>query len=66
MKRELVSTEMLDRALIPDMHYEQADGSPVRIDTDYSGNARKLSNPFPGPFTEEMNGKQMIKVWPKK
>ncbi len=63
--REPVSTEMLGSALIPDMQYEQADGSPLRIDTDYAGNARKLSNPFPGPFTKEMSGKQMIKVWPK-
>jgi len=65
-KRQLITTEMLGRALIPDMPYEQADGSPLQIDADYSGNARMLSNPFPGPFTKLKEGKQLIKVWPKK
>jgi len=65
LKRELITTGMLGRALIPDMPYEQADGSAVEIDADYSGKARNRSNPFPGPFTELKEGKQLIRVWPK-
>ncbi|MCP4313347.1 MAG: DUF1565 domain-containing protein [Bacteroidetes bacterium] len=65
LKRELITTNMLGRALIPDMPYEQADGSPLRIDADYSGKTRQLSNPYPGPFTKLKKGKQLIKVWPK-
>ena len=65
LTRELVNTEMLGRALIPDMKYEHADGSPIAIDTDYFVNGRNKSNPTPGPFTELKEGKQLIKVWPK-
>ena len=65
MKRELITTEKLGRAIVPDMAYENADGSPVTIDTDYFGHSRKKSNPFPGPFTELKEGNQLIKVWPK-
>jgi arylsulfatase A len=64
-KRELITTEMLGRALVPDMAYENADGSPLQVDTDYSGTTRKLSNPFPGPFAEPEEGDRDIKVWPK-
>lgn len=65
LKRELITTEMLGSAIIPDMQYERADGSPLQIDADYSGKTRQLSNPFPGPFIELKEGEKLIKVWPK-
>jgi hypothetical protein len=36
------------------------------IDSDYSGKKRNKSNPNPGPFEKLNEGKQLIKVWPKK
>jgi len=64
-KREIVTTEMLGKALVPDMLYENADGSAITIDTDYFGDSRKQSNPVPGPFTYQGKRKKEIKVWPK-
>jgi len=65
-KRPLVTTEMLGKAIIPDLPYEAPDGKPYRIDTDYFGNKRNTKNPYPGPFNEPNEGKQLIKVWPRK
>jgi hypothetical protein len=44
--------------------FENADGSPIRIQTDYFGNRRNESNPFPGPFELPEGGKLRLKVWP--
>jgi len=32
-----VTSAMLGKAVIPDLPYQQPDGSPIRIDNDYSG-----------------------------
>ena len=63
--RPLVSTELLSKAKIPDLPFENPDGTPIRIDTDYFGKKRNTSNPFPGPFEVSKDGKQTLKVWPK-
>ena len=63
-KRRVVGTEMLGKAVIPDLPFENADGSPLKIDTDYFGKKRDTTNPFPGPFEVKESGKQKIKVWP--
>ena len=62
--RKLVTTELLGKAAISDLPYEQPDGRPIRIDTDYFGKQRNEKNPFPGPFEISKDGKQMLKVWP--
>ena len=62
--RQLVTTELLGRAKIPDLSYEQPDGSPYRIDTDYFGKKRNTTNLFPGPFELPDDGRQVLKVWP--
>ncbi len=64
-KHMLVSTEMLGKAKVPDMKYEFFDGTPIKIDVDYFGRARNMSNPLPGPFSELKEGKQLIKIWPR-
>ena len=64
-KRKLVTTETLGRARVPNMNFENVDGSPITIDTDYLGKARNKSNPTPGPFVKLKKGKQLINVWPK-
>jgi alpha-N-arabinofuranosidase len=65
-KGPLVTSEMLGKAKIPDLPYEDPDGKPYRLDTDYFGNIRNTNNPYPGPFDEPKEGKQLIKVWSKK
>lgn len=62
--RKLITTELLGKAIIPDLPYENRDGSPLRIDMDYRGKPRNGQNPFPGPFELSESGKQSIKVWP--
>jgi alpha-N-arabinofuranosidase len=62
--RKLATTELLGRANIPNLPFERADGTPIRIDTDYFGAKRNAANPFPGPFELPAGGQQTILVWP--
>lgn len=62
--RRLVTTQVLGKAAIPGLPYEQADGSPVRVDTDYFGKARNEANPTPGPFEAPGAGPLRLKVGP--
>ncbi|MCY3018352.1 MAG: right-handed parallel beta-helix repeat-containing protein [Planctomycetota bacterium] len=64
--RKLVTTELLGKAVIPDQAYENPDGTPLGIDTDYFGKKRNENNPFPGPFEISEGGKQVLKVWETK
>lgn len=61
--RKLVTSDLLGRTIIPGLPYEQPDGSPIRIDKDYSGRQRSASNPTPGPFERPGTGKVNLKVW---
>jgi alpha-N-arabinofuranosidase len=61
--RKLVTTELLGKAAIPDLAYEQPDGTPIRVDTDYLGKKRAESNPTPGPFEHVGDGTLKVKVW---
>lgn len=60
---KLVTNELLGKAIIPDLPYENPDGSPIRIDMDYFGRPRNASNPTPGPFERQGTGKATLKVW---
>jgi len=60
--RKLVTTESLGRAAIPNLPYERADGTPLRIDTDYFGRSRSVSNPTPGPFENPGSGPLRLKL----
>jgi alpha-N-arabinofuranosidase len=61
--RELVTSAVLGKAAIPDLAYEQPDGTPIRIDTDYLEKSRSESNPTPGPFEHPGQGKLSVKIW---
>jgi alpha-N-arabinofuranosidase len=62
----LVTTALLGRAKVPDLPFENADGSPLRVDRDYFGKPRHVGNPSPGPFEPRGSGEPMkIKVWPR-
>jgi alpha-N-arabinofuranosidase len=63
-KHGLVTAELLGRAQVTGCAYENADGSPVAVNTDYLGKKRDKKNPFPGPFEISDSGQQTFKVWP--
>jgi len=63
-KRALVTTKSLGNAAIPNQPYEQPDGTPPSLATDYAGKKRSETNPFPGPFEPSGDGRLMLKVWP--
>ena len=61
---QLVTTQRLGTAVIPNLPYVQPDAASYRIDTDFFGNARNLEHPSPGPFETVEDGQQILKVWP--
>jgi len=62
--RKIVTTELLGEASIPNLPFENPNGTALRLDTDYFGKKRNERNPFPGPFEISAGGKQSLKVWP--
>ncbi len=63
--RQPVTTALLGKAKVPNLPYENPDGSPLKLDTDYFGNPRAANHPFPGPFEITKDGQQEFKVWPR-
>ena len=61
-----MTTELPGKAVIAGAAYEQADGVPLSVDTDYSGARRDQANPFPGHFESVGEGTFDLKVWPGK
>jgi hypothetical protein len=59
----LVTTELLGIAKVPGLAYENPDGSPLKVDTDYFGKRRNKVNPTPGPFEKPDQGDLKLKVW---
>jgi hypothetical protein len=59
----LVTTALLGRAKMPKAAYENPDGTPLKIDTDYFGKKRRKANPSAGPFESPGKGKLALKVW---
>ncbi|MCX6343441.1 MAG: carbohydrate-binding protein [Armatimonadetes bacterium] len=62
-KRQLVTTDMLGKATIPGLPYENPDGTPLTIDADYFGKERNKATPVPGPFESSNWGRLNLKVW---
>lgn len=63
--RKIVTSDLLGKAVIPNLPFENPDGSPIRIATDYFGVSRP-DNPAPGPFEHAGDGQREFKVWPRK
>ncbi len=61
---EVVTSQLLGVARIPGLPYENADGSSLKIDTDYFGKKRSEMNPRPGPFANLEIQPLALKVWP--
>lgn len=62
-KNQLVTTALLGKAIIPDCWFENPNGNPLVIDTDYLGRKRNKDNPFPGPL-ELKEKEHTIQIWP--
>jgi alpha-N-arabinofuranosidase len=62
--RSLVTTELLGEPQEVELPYVQADGSPYRLDTDFTHQKRNADNPFPGPFAKPAKEMIKVKVWP--
>jgi len=58
-----VTTKSLGKPLVPALPYENADGSPLKVDTDYFGKKRNKKNPTPGPFANPGEGEVVLKLW---
>ncbi|TFG48207.1 MAG: DUF1565 domain-containing protein [Candidatus Brocadiia bacterium] len=63
LNNKLVTTEVLGKAVIPNQAFENPDGSPLKIDTDYFGKKRNDKNPAAGPFENPRVGELRLKVW---
>jgi hypothetical protein len=57
-----VTTELLGKAKVSGLAYENADGTPIDIDYDYFGK-RRGTQPSAGPFEDIGQGVVRLKVW---
>ena len=62
-KTQFITTALLVKAKMPNEAFENADGIPLKIDSDFMGNKRSESNPSPGPFENPGKGMIKLKVW---
>lgn len=66
MDREMITSEFLGKASIPDVAFEARDGTSYQIDQDYFGRRRDVLKPAPGPFLLKQDTAALkLKVWPK-
>ncbi|MBI4662171.1 MAG: carbohydrate-binding protein [Verrucomicrobia bacterium] len=52
-----VTTDLLGKAKIPNLSYENPDGSPLVVDKDYFGRPRDETKPTAGPFEVPVSGR---------
>ncbi|MCA1759442.1 MAG: hypothetical protein LC658_06710, partial [Bacteroidales bacterium] len=63
LKTSTVTSELLGKAIVPNLPFENPDGTSVKIDSDYFGTKRNSGSPTPGPFEKLEKGENRIKVW---
>ncbi|KAA9036153.1 DUF1565 domain-containing protein [Ginsengibacter hankyongi] len=65
-KIKIINSPDLGEALVPEVAFENPEGTPVLFDTDYFNQKRALgNNSMPGPFISLKPGENEIKLWPK-
>jgi hypothetical protein len=62
---DIITTEYLGKAKVPNALFENPDGTRLVISTDYFGNERKGDKTPAGPFADPGNERITLKVWPK-
>ncbi|MFZ2643277.1 MAG: hypothetical protein WA117_19955, partial [Verrucomicrobiia bacterium] len=60
---KLVTTQLLGKAKISGVRYENPNGSPLKVDTDYFGKRRSKATPTAGPFETLDGGSLKLRVW---
>ena len=60
----LVTSDLLGVAKVPNQRFEQPNGAPLQLDTDYLGNRRNMDRPGVGPFSAPPTKSNLLKVWP--
>ena len=65
-KHKLVTTATLRKPVVTKQAFTNPDGSPIKLNTDYLGIRRKVSNPSAGPFERKSQDANTWKVWNKK
>ncbi|MEI8113961.1 MAG: right-handed parallel beta-helix repeat-containing protein [Bacteroidia bacterium] len=63
LKTSFITTAFLGKAKIPKEAFENPDGTPLKIDTDYFDKKRSETNPSAGPFEKPGKGETKLKVW---
>jgi len=61
-KERLITTELLGRAAVSGLPYDNADGSPITLDRDFLGVKRDPAHILPGPFAVLKPGKMPIRL----
>lgn len=62
-KNKMITTALLGKAKIPKAAFDNPDGTPLKIDSDFFGSRRSESNPSAGPFESQGKGTLKLKVW---
>jgi hypothetical protein len=62
-KHKLLTTKLLGKAVVPQLPFENYDGTSLTIDLDYFGKKRNTQNPSAGPFENPGEGVLKLKVW---
>lgn len=65
MKNQTITSELLGKALIPDLPFVNPDDTPFKIEKDFLGNEKNEKNPTAGPFEKPGSGIISVKVWEK-
>jgi hypothetical protein len=63
VKTRVVNTDLLGKAIVPNLSFENRDGTPLKIDYDYLGIKRNNSKPAAGPFEKLKSGENLLKIW---
>ena len=59
----MVTTEKLGETIVSEAIFENPDGTPYKLNTDFQGNTRNEENPLPGPLEKLESGHGRFRVW---
>jgi hypothetical protein len=62
-KVKIITTELLGKAKVPDVVFDNPDGTSLKIDKDYFGSSRSFRYTMAGPFSNINKEKMELKVW---
>ena len=62
-KVKIITTEILGKAKIPKAAFDNPDGTPLKIDTDYFGKLRSGESAVAGPFSNLKTGEVKLELW---